>query len=81
MDLGFEGLIVLALDLEFGLEFFHQHFEACDFDTKFLEVGGGGRGTIWLLVLCRLTGLEIGRRRLLMLAGEAWNGPGSEGVG
>ena len=36
-DLGFQGLIVLALDLEFGLEFFYQHFEARDFDAELLD--------------------------------------------
>jgi len=42
--LGFEGLVVLALDFELRLEFFHQYFEACHFNAKFLEVGGGRCG-------------------------------------
>jgi hypothetical protein len=45
VDLGFEGLVVLALDFELRLEFFHQHFQARDFDPKFLEVGSSGGGT------------------------------------
>ena len=35
VELGFEGLIVLALDLELGLEFFDQEFEARDFGAEF----------------------------------------------
>ena len=38
----FEGLVVLALDLEFGLEFFDQKFQARDFCFQFLDVGGAG---------------------------------------
>ena len=34
VELGFEGLVVLALDLEFGLEFFHQEIEARDFGAE-----------------------------------------------
>ncbi len=41
-DLGFEGLVVLALDLQFGLELFHQEFEARDFDAKLVRIGAGG---------------------------------------
>jgi hypothetical protein len=41
-DLGFEGLVVLAFDLEFGLEFFDEEVEAGDFEAKFLDVGGSG---------------------------------------
>lgn len=41
----FEGLIVLALDLEFGLELFNQEFEAGNFHAEFLDVGGGAYGT------------------------------------
>jgi len=37
-----EGLVVLALDLEFGLEFFDEEFEARDFSFEFLDVGGAG---------------------------------------
>ena len=36
----FEGLVVLALDLEFGLEFFDEEFEARNFGFEFLDVGG-----------------------------------------
>ena len=80
MDLGFEGLVVLALDLELGLEFFHQHFEAGDFDAKFLDVGGGRCGASWcLLVLARLVVLMTGACGLL--AGKAGNRPGCKGIG
>ena len=37
----FEGLVVLAFDLEFGLEFFDQEFEARDFGTEFVNVRSG----------------------------------------
>src|SRR5215467_2546255 len=46
-DLGFEGLVVLALDLKLGLQFLDEQFEAGDFHAKSLEVGcrgGGPRG-------------------------------------
>ena len=46
MELLLEGLVVLALDLEFGLEFFDQEFEARDFGAKFQGVG-------WDLTLTR----------------------------
>src|SRR5579871_4874369 len=36
----FEGLIVLALDLQFGLEFFDKELQAGDFAAKFLHVHG-----------------------------------------
>lgn len=39
----FERLIVLALDLQFGLQFFDEQFEARDFRAKFLHVDAGGR--------------------------------------
>jgi len=39
VELGFEGLIVLALDLQLGLEFFDQEFEARDFGAEFQGVG------------------------------------------
>ena len=35
-------MVVLALDLEFGLEFFDEEFEARDFSFEFLDVGGAG---------------------------------------
>jgi hypothetical protein len=40
VELGFEGLVVLALDLELGLEFLDQEFEARDFGAEFQGVGG-----------------------------------------
>jgi hypothetical protein len=39
VELGFEGLVVLAFDLEFGLKLFDQEFEARDFGTEFQGVG------------------------------------------
>ena len=39
-DLGFQGLVVLALDLEFGLEFFNEKIEVSDLHAEFLDVGG-----------------------------------------
>src|SRR5580704_768429 len=62
MDLGFEGLVVLALDLKFGLQLFHEHLETRDFGAKFLGVVAGD-------------GAELSRRRWLrgrvVLAGMA----------
>ena len=43
-DVEFKSLIVLALDLEFGLELLNQEFEARDFDAEFLNFRGGGGG-------------------------------------
>jgi len=51
----FEGLVVLALDLEFGLEFFDEEFEASDFGAEFQGVGWDLTLT-WRLRL-RLTGI------------------------
>ena len=39
LELGFEGLVVLALDLEFGLELFDQEIEARDFGAQLKDVG------------------------------------------
>jgi hypothetical protein len=65
MDLGFEGLVVLALDLELGLELFNEQLETRDFGAKFLGVVAGdgaelGR-RLWLrgrVVLARPAGLS-----------------------
>ena len=38
----FKGLVVLALDLEFGLQFLDKEFEARDLGFEFLDVGGAG---------------------------------------
>jgi hypothetical protein len=35
-----EGLVVLALDLEFGLQLLDEKFEARNFGFEFLDVGG-----------------------------------------
>jgi hypothetical protein len=55
VNLEFEGLGVLALDLELGLEFFDEQLEAGDFASQLLDVGGAGGRTRWCLgVLARL---------------------------
>lgn len=41
-DVEFEGLVVLALDLQFGLQFLDEQFEARDFRAQFVDVGCGG---------------------------------------
>ena len=39
----FEGLVVLALDLKFGLEFLDQELKSRDLDPQLLDfIGGGG---------------------------------------
>ena len=43
----FEGLIVLALDLQFGLKFFDEQFQARDFGLEFLDVTAAGLRPIW----------------------------------
>lgn len=45
LDLEFEGLGVLALNLHFRLEFFDEEIEPCDFRAELLYVRGGRRGT------------------------------------
>ena len=70
--MGFQGLVVLAFDLEFGLELLDEQFESRDFGAKFLSVAAGYRagGRVnwrlrWLAgVLARmlLRGWEIWRR-------------------
>ena len=62
MELGFEGLVVLALDLEFGLEFLDQEIEARDFGAKANAVVCGGAG--WWLRL----------RKRLSRVGGGWGG-------
>lgn len=53
----FEGLVVLALDLEFGLKFFDKELEARNFHPEFLSVGGSANGA-------RRSGLHGGRGML-----------------
>ena len=72
VDLLLEGLVVLALDLEFGLQLFDEELEAGDFATKFLHVGGARRRTRWCL---------YGRLRGLRGSGQTWHRLGDEGVG
>ena len=64
-DLGFQGLIVLALDLEFGLEFLYEEIEMGDLHAEFLDVGGWGT-----LTLRRL----LRKRRLAGIRGQVWLG-------
>lgn len=59
----FEGLVVLALDLEFGLEFFDEKFEARDFGFEFLDVGGAGLraiGSGYVEIVGRRIGIGTG---------------------
>jgi len=86
VDLGFQGLVVLAFDLEFGLELLDEQFEARDFGAKFLSVAAGYRagGSVnwrlrWLagmLARMLLRGREIWRR-----SGCRWRGARREGFG
>ena len=41
-DVEFEGLVVLALDLELALKFFDEQLQARDFGFEFLKVGAVG---------------------------------------
>ena len=41
--MGFQGLVVLAFDLEFGLELLYEQFESRDFGAKLLSVAAGYR--------------------------------------
>jgi hypothetical protein len=57
VDLPFQGLVVLALELEFGLQLFHQQFEARYFRPEFLGIVAGNRPSLrrrW-----RLRGLVV----------------------
>ena len=62
--MGFKSLVVLALDLELGLEFFDEELEARNFGAEFLCVGAGDGAGLGLLtglrVLRGLAGLETG---------------------
>ncbi len=40
-NLRFQGLVVLPLDLKFGLKFLHKQVQMGNLDTKFLDVGCG----------------------------------------
>jgi hypothetical protein len=59
VDLGFEGLVVLAFDLEFGLEFLYQEFQACYFGAELLGVVA--RYRTWLGRRGWLRGPDAGR--------------------
>ncbi len=55
-------MVVLALDLEFGLQFFDQEFEARDFGAEFVNVRSGCSWAMSLrrvLLLWRLRGLGV----------------------
>ena len=56
-------MVVLALDLEFGLEFFDEKFEARDFGFEFLDVGGAGLraiGSGYVEIVGRRIGIGTG---------------------
>jgi hypothetical protein len=58
LQLCFEILVILALDLELGLEFLDQQVEARDFGAKLEDVAGGRRlGLRWRL---HVTGMRSG---------------------
>lgn len=42
LHLLFQRLVILPLDLQFGLELFDQQFEACDFAAQLQEVARSG---------------------------------------
>lgn len=50
-------MVILALDLEFGLQFFDEEFEARDFSFELLDVGGAG---LWAIGSCNVE--IVGRR-------------------
>ena len=70
--MGFQRLVVLAFDLEFGLELLDQQFESRDFGAKFLSVAAGYRadGRVnWRLR--RLAGMN-GLVGMLLRGREIW---------
>ena len=79
MDVEFQGLVVLAFDLEFGLEFFDQEFEARDFSAEFVNVGGGRAGAMSLRRVLLLRRLR--RLRVVLLRESFGQGAGPDGVG
>jgi len=76
VDLGFQGLVVLAFDLKLGLEFLYQEFETRDFGAKFLGVaaGYGAQRSGWLrgLIVCGLARLSGLAGVNLVLGGWGW---------
>jgi hypothetical protein len=50
----FEGLVVLALDLQLGLEFLHQELETGNFGLEFEDVGVCGGNLAWEAQRARL---------------------------
>jgi hypothetical protein len=64
-------LVVLAFDLEFGLELLDEQFESRDFGAKFLSVAAGYRagGRVnwrlrWLAGMNRMVGVLLRRRQI-----------------
>ena len=45
-DLRLQGLVVLAFDLQFGLQFFDEEIEVGDLHAELLDVGWRGWGTL-----------------------------------
>jgi hypothetical protein len=58
-------LVVLAFDLQFGLQFFHEQIEVGDLHAEFLDVGWRGCGTLRRRRLLR-------KRRLAWICGQTW---------
>jgi hypothetical protein len=76
VDLGFQGLVVLAFDLQFGLELFDEQFESRDFGAKLLSVAAGYRagGRVnWRLRW--LAGMSV-LARMLLRGWEIWRRSG-----
>jgi len=78
--LGFQGLVVLAFDLEFGLELLDEQFESRDFGAKFLSVAAGyragGRVNWRLRWLACMSGLAGVLARMLLRGWEIWRRSG-----
>lgn len=72
-------MVVLAFDLEFGLEFLDQQFEARDFGTEFVNVGSG---CAWSMSLRRVLLLwRLRRLRVILLGKSFGQGARPDGVG
>jgi hypothetical protein len=76
VDLGFQRLVVLAFDLEFGLELLDQQFESRDFGAKFLSVAAGYRaggrvngGLRWLAGMNGRVGVLLRGRQIWRCSG------------
>ena len=86
--MGFQGLVVLAFDLEFGLELLDEQFESRDFGAKFLSVAAGYRagGRVnwrlrWLAGMNGLIGVLLRGRDSWLRSGCRRRGARREGLG